>query len=265
MKSGNILRLSAAAAIMFLAACSKDSTSPSLIDNATLTTDIASSAGDAIALDVSTLAANEVAASLSQTAASASSIDATAAVTDSIAFSRSRTCFDETGTVIACVPLANVRMIVTHLSFDGTRSGSAANGATFAGTLHRVADDTLTRVFTSGTETSRIHSAVAAGSDTTSFSGPNVTRTHEASGIDSIEAVTFNLPRISNPWPVSGAIVRNVSVHATFTSATRTQTIDVQKRVEVDFPADAQGNVTLKIDNMTCNLNLVTHAVTGCQ
>jgi hypothetical protein len=33
----------------------------------------------------------------------------------------------------------------------------------------------------------------------------------------------------------------------------------------VDFPADAQGNVVLHVNDKTCNLNLVTHTVTGCQ
>jgi len=42
-------------------------------------------------------------------------------------------------------------------------------------------------------------------------------------------------------------------------------TRDFTKRIEVDFPADAQGNVVLKIDAKVCNLNLVTHAVTNCQ
>jgi hypothetical protein len=33
----------------------------------------------------------------------------------------------------------------------------------------------------------------------------------------------------------------------------------------VDYPADAQGNVVLHINDKTCNLNLTTHAVTNCQ
>jgi hypothetical protein len=49
-----------------------------------------------------------------------------------------------------------------------------------------------------------------------------------------------------------------------FVSPTQQATRDYTKRVEVDFPTDAQGNVVLKIDSQTCNLNLVTHTVTGC-
>ena len=35
------------------------------------------------------------------------------------------------------------------------------------------------------------------------------------------------------------------------------------KRVEVNFPPDGQGNVVLKIDTKTCNLNLVTTTVSA--
>jgi hypothetical protein len=266
MTTRNLMCLSAAAGLMLMAAaCSNDATSPkvttstSLIDQTTLTNDVASSAGDAIALDVSSVVGNETAANLSGSAG------APAATSDSVSYTRNRTCFDSTGTAIACRPLTDVREIVTVWSFTGVRSGTTQNGATFSGNISRAAVDTLFRNFTDTTETSRTHDGVVTGSDTVSFVGPDVTRTHDESAVDSVEAVTWNVPRYNNPFPISGKIVRNVSVHATFTSATKSQTTDVQKRVEVDFPADAQGNVVLKIDNKTCNLNLVTHHVSNCQ
>ena len=265
MKTTTLIRLSAAAGALLLAACSKDSTAPSsLINQATLTTDVASTAGDGIALDVTTLSGDETAAALPASTAAADRLDVTGAVSDSVAWSRSRTCLDSAGTGVPCIPLDSVRTIVTHISFYGSRSGVAENGATFSGVLSRVGDDTLTRNFTGTTETSRTHNGVAIGADTTTFKGPNVTRIHQSSGVDSVEAVTFDLPRSTNPWPVSGKIVRNVAVYVSVTSANKTQTTTITKRVEVDFPADAQGNVTLHIDNQTCNLNLVTHSVSNC-
>ena len=265
MKTTTLIRLSAAAGFLLMAACSNDTTSPSsLIDQATLTTDVASTAGDGIALDVVTLSGDESAAALPAATLPADRLALTGAVADSVSWSRTRTCFDAAGLAIACFPLDSVRTIATHASFYGTRSGTAENGATFAGMLSRVADDTLTRNFTGTTETSRTHNGVATGADTTTFNGPNVTRIHQSSGVDSVEAVTFDLPRSSNPWPVSGKIVRNVAVFVSVASAGKTQTTTVTRRVEVDFPADAQGNVTLHINNETCNLNLVTHAVTNC-
>ncbi len=55
-----------------------------------------------------------------------------------------------------------------------------------------------------------------------------------------------------------------MTLHVTVEGANRSGTRDVQRRAEVTFPADAQGNVVLTVNDLTCNLNLVTHAVTGC-
>jgi hypothetical protein len=49
------------------------------------------------------------------------------------------------------------------------------------------------------------------------------------------------------------------------TGANQTAERTVIRTVEVDFPPDAQGNVVLKVNDRTCNLNLFTHAVTNCQ
>jgi hypothetical protein len=45
----------------------------------------------------------------------------------------------------------------------------------------------------------------------------------------------------------------------------RTESREIVRKLQVDFPADAQGNVVLKINDKTCNLNLVTHVVSNCQ
>jgi hypothetical protein len=260
MKRRIVVQLAVAAGLLGLAACSESTSPASLVDQTTLTSDVASSAGDAIATDVFALTGNEISASLT------APIEAAPASVsgDSIIWTRSRTCFDSTGTSTPC-GTALVRKAVVHWSFAGFRNDTAANGAVFTGDVTRVADDTLFRNYTSGTETSRTHDGVAVGSDTSSFVGPNVTRTYEEAGSDSVDAVTFNLPRVTNPWPISGKIIRNVAVHATFKSASRSSTTDVVKRIEVDFPPDNQGNVVLKIDGKTCNLNLVNHHVSNCQ
>jgi hypothetical protein len=77
--------------------------------------------------------------------------------------------------------------------------------------------------------------------------------------------VTWNLPRANNPFPVSGSIVRVAAVHVVVTRANRTETRDVNRKITVTFPADAQGNVVLTVNDKTCNLNLVSHIVSGCQ
>jgi hypothetical protein len=263
MKSRTVVHLAAATGLLALAACS-ESTSPSasLVDQTTLTSDVASSSGDAIAADVNTISTNEAYAGFGAPVVQGSPT----AVNDSVSYSytRTRNCFDETGAGTTC-GTSLVRKAVVHVQFSWYRDNTAANGAVFTGAITRLADDTLFRNYTGATETSRTHDGVSSGSDTVSFVGPNVTRLYQESGNDSVEAVTYNLPRDTNPWPISGKIVRNVSVHATFTSATRSSTTDVTKRIEVDFPPDSQGNVVLRIDGKTCNLNLVTHHVSNCQ
>ena len=259
MKSRLVLHLATAAGLLALAACS-DSTSPSasLIDQTTLTTDMASSAGDAVAADVQGMGLAETAGGLATPVAMAP-----ASVTgDSLTWSFTKTCFDSTGTSTACGTAA-VRKVATHWTFAGFRDDTAENGAVFTGDVTRSAYDTLTRNFTGSTEVSRTHDGNSAGSDTSSFVGPNVTRTYAEAGTDSIDAVVFNLPRSQFRDPVSGTVVRNVSIHATFKSATRSDTTDVTKRVEVDFNGTIVA--TLKIDGKTCDLNLLTHRVSNCQ
>jgi hypothetical protein len=261
MQRNTALAVAAAAALLALAACGKDSTAPSsLVNDPQVTADVASSAGDAIATDVSTMIGDEVNVALP---APGMSFDLLGVRNDSITYVRTKTCYDVSNTVVAgCSPLSSVRSIVFHVTLDGTHTG-----VLFTGAVHRVRVWTLTRIFSNDVETARQHDGVGAAHDTTVFNNAatQVTRTHALTALDSADAVVFNLPRATNPWPASGMMVRRVAVHTTFESPTAQATKDYTKRIEVDFPADAQGNVVLKIDAKTCNLNLVTHAVTNCQ
>jgi hypothetical protein len=119
-----------------------------------------------------------------------------------------------------------------------------------------------------GTETSRTHNGFGASNDKTTFvgtkDGVTLTRVMTEVSNDSVQGVVFNLPHASNPWPVSGTIVRNTTGAIEVTLGDRTESRNFTRRVTVTFPADAQGNVTITINTRTCQLNLVTHAVTGC-
>ena len=154
-------------------------------------------------------------------------------------------------------------------SLNTTRNDTTTTtgGATiaFSGAVHRSATDTLKRNYTSGSETSRTHSGLQMSHDTTSFGNDSISRVHDEAAVDSIRGVTWDLPRLSNPFPISGSIVRTDTVHVIFTSPTRTQSKTEVKTVKITFPPiDAQGNVTLTIDGKSCNLNLVTHRVSNC-
>jgi hypothetical protein len=260
-----LVYLIATAGAVGLAAC-KESTSPSLFNDATVTNDVAASAGDAIAVNIETMTGSEGFAALPAPPA----FDV---MTPPVTV-RTKTCYDGSGTVVAgCAPLSSVRKIWTHATMDGSRSGSnsVTGGATstFTGAVHRVSDDTLTRVFNTATppvETSRVHSGLGTAHDTTSFTNGTVVRTHDETAVDSTVGVTFNLPRASNPYPVAGHITRVYTVNVTFHNGTTTSSKQVVKKITVTFSAAGGSTATLTIDNKTCTLNLAPpHAVTGCQ
>jgi hypothetical protein len=259
-----------AAVALGLAACeSTTSVLPTLLTDATVNADVATNSGDAMATAVKTMMDNEGAASLPYIGSNI----ANAVNEPTLSFSRSRTCYDANGVVVAnCIPLSSVRKIITHVEVNGSRSGTSSTeggtARTWSGAVHRVSNDTVVRTFNTAqppVETSRTHSDVTVGHDTTTFTEGNFSRSVSEATRDSVKAVKFNLPRSSNPWPVSGSIVRVDSVHATATRENKTETRDVVWTVQVDFPADAQGNVVLKINGKTCNLNLTTHVVSNCQ
>jgi hypothetical protein len=270
MRRLRTLPLLMAAGLVSLTACEKSSTSPTLFDTAQVTADVAASAGDAIATEITTIAGNEGAAALPAADAGTGALGSR-----DLAINRTRTCYDGTdiataAVVAGCSPLSSVLMIITHASVDGSRtfnsSVTGGSSVSFSGVVHRVLDDTLRRTFDTSqppVETSRSHSGFATVNDTSSYQGPIVTRSHTEAAYDSVVAVTWNLPRSTYPWPVSGMIVRSDTVHATFTNGTQSVTRDLEKRIVVTFTGDQ--NVTLTIDNQTCNLDLATHRVTNCQ
>jgi len=112
----------AGAAIGFVAC--KDTLTPSLISDAQLASNEASSAGDALASEVRLLDSNAVSAGLPSS--QPSSVSASAMAGDSFVVVRSRTCFDGTNAVIACTNIASVRKVVTHFSVNGSAAASSS-------------------------------------------------------------------------------------------------------------------------------------------
>ena len=248
----------------FVACGDPTSSNSALFDDTAVTQDVAASAGDAVALMLGTMVDNEVSAGADAPAAAAPG------VTSDINVVRTHTCYDASNAAVAnCVPFSSVRMIAVAATIKGTRTATGTNSAgqtvTWTGSVNRAAKDTTNRVFAGATETSRVHTAVGIGNDTTTFTDGLFTRRLAEFVRDSVKNVTFNLPRSSNPWPVSGSIVRHSTATVSISKADQSFSRDVNNRIEVVFPADAQGNVTLNINAKSCQLNLVTHAVTNCQ
>ena len=257
----------AALACIALVACESNSPSPSLVSDAVVTADVAASSGDAIRSSLDDMVANELFGGL------ANSQSASLANPSLVDASRTRTCYDANGAVVAgCSPMSSVRKIVVHAQFVGTRSGTreTTGGAsvTWSGAVHRIADDTLVRNFNTAqppAEVSRTHTNLIVTHDTTNFTDGTVTRNMTEAARDSVKQLTWNLPHSSNPWPVSGSIVRTDTIKVVATKDSKTESRELVRRIEVIFPADAQGNVVLKINDKTCSLNLVTRRVSNCQ
>ena len=258
------LAIAAVVAAAFVTGC--ESTDPSVFEDATVTADLAASAGEAMAASIAEMTANQMAAGMMV-------VDADAPAGNAITVQRSRTCYDAADAVVAnCSPLASVRKIVTNLTLNGTREGSrttnGGNEASWTGAVHRVMADTIRREFNTATppaEVSRTHAGITTGNDTTTFTEGDFTRKASESIRDTVKQVKFNLPRSSNPWPVSGSIVRVTTVKVTVAKGDRSESRDITRRITVTFPPDAQGNVVLTINETTCNLNLVTRRVTNCE
>lgn len=238
----------------------------SLFSDSTATLDVATTSGDALATSVETMTADE-AASLSF------DVIRSVAASNNATVNRTKTCYDASGVIVAgCSPISSVRKIVSLVTMDGTRGSSSAvtggTAASWSGAFHRVSNDTTVRTFSTAAspiELSRTHLDVIVGHDTTMFSEGTTTRNHVETSHDTVKGVTWNMPRSSNPFPVSGSIVRVDSVRVTIAKASETETRDRVHVVELDFPADAQGNVVLKVNAKTCSLNLVSHAVSNCK
>ncbi len=241
-----------AVAAAAITACS-DSTAPATDDvtDTSLATDLAASAGDAIATGVSDMIANEQFGGASADVA----MDATASGNDNLTRVRTRTCFDAAGNVVSCGQGLTASALI-ELQVDGSRTGE-----NFTAIVHRQARDSVSGI---GSEsTSRTHDGYGSSRDTATFTHDLTTRTAAIAASDSVLKLVFDLPHANNPWPVSGQIIRNVDATFTMTrGATKTRTIS--RRAVVTFPADAQGNVPIEVGTLSCTLNLVTHKVTGC-
>lgn len=254
----------AVAALAFVA-CESSTEADGLFDDSAVTLDVAATSGDAMAQMIETMTANDAAAG-----GSAELGTTPPAATTDVSVSGTRTCYDVNAAVMAgCTPFSSVRTIVTAVTASGSRTNSrtTTGGATITstGVVHRSASDTTHRIFSGASETSRVHNDVGQAHDTSTFTDGTLTRKIAETAADTVKSITFNLPRSSNPYPASGSIVRNDAVRVDISKEGRSVGRDVTRRVEVIFPADAQGNVVLKVNAKTCNLNLVTHAVTNCQ
>lgn len=254
-------RLSTIAVVAAFAACS-DANSPAVtaISDAQLQSDLTTASAEAISLDLAELVGSELFAGFSAPAASPGSVPG-------VTVQRSRTCYAGNVAQGACDANTTDSVVLT-VQMDGSfeRSNTTPHGSeAMSVALHRARSLTISGL--AGAETSRTHNGAGSGSDTTSFAGTSDStsrsRTLTTASTDSVQGIVFNLPHASNPWPVAGTIIRNVSGKLVRTGPNPVERT-FTRRIEVNFPADAQGNVTIRINAVTCSLNLTTRVVSNC-
>ena len=251
-----------AAFILALAGCGDRPTvvpDVPLVDEEALTRDVALSAADAFSYLIDNLRGHEEWVSRGPPYAVHATTDRSWIV------GRINECYDAAGARVSmCLPFASVRMFVTDGFMDGTRRSPSTSTVSWAGVLHHVINDTTARIFTGGTETARVHNGFESSHDTTVFVDSLHRRLAETT-VDSVKGLTFQLPHAPRALPVSGSIVRRVVGRVEITREGTSVTHDFTRRIEVTFPADADGSVVATIDGKACRLRLREFVPTGCQ
>lgn len=256
----------AAAATVALAACSDSTSAPAVIEtDADITADVASTSGDAMATDVQQMLSAEgfVGAALP----SGPAFDLFDVPPLSSNFTK--TCFDAQHVAQNQCDAQTTASIELTLAITGGFSNTRTTprgSESVTVVVHR--NRALTISGLAGTETFRLFDGNGSSNDTTTFSGTHndvtTTRVLSEASLDSAQGVRFDLPHNTHPWPTAGVLIRNVAGKAVVTRNDSTETRQFARRVTVTFPADAQGNVTITLNNKNCTLNLVTRAVANC-
>lgn len=273
-----VATLAATAAVVTLAACG-DATapaSPSLSD-AQIAADVAATAGDAIAGAVLDLGDDQTAAGLTASVADLSTTDAAAAVTGCPydAASQTHVCSrvterglevtrtyqfrDAAATPMQNYDAANTASIYFTHAADGTVTATTATGVTWTGATHRSGQRTVTGLL--GDETQRVWNGTGETHDTTDYAGTGGTRHYAGASTETTRDVVMALPRASFPYPQSGTITRTTQLTLTITG-TRDVTKTVSRTIVATFNGTAL--VPIRVNDVTCTLNLDTHKVTGC-
>jgi len=268
MRSPSFSRLLTAACLATaLAACSDSNAPAPAVSDKEATADLAISAGDAIATDVSLMIGGAfVGMSLGRTAGTAG---ATLAATNGCALGADgrHTCTATTENGLththsfAFYDAANAiqprfdETTTASINFQMTLSGTVTREHVTA-TISRERNITLSGL--AGAETQRTWNGTGSSSHNSTATGERGTRTYVTTSKDTTTNVVFALPRAENPWPTSGTIVHNMSSTATFDGA-RSGTRTVTRRALVTF--NGTSSVPLQVGDRSCTLNLETKSV----
>lgn len=269
--------------MLVFAACS-DSTSPAQISPADIDQAAVLSASDATAEDVNLLAASDMTMSggavadmigpglqLSRislaesgpsyswtfgdgcTRSPSGRFTCPAITNNGLTLNRDYAFYDANGTMQAAYNATTTASANFHVSVTGTHT--VDNGEDV---VNR--DRNLTVTGLAGAETFRIWNGTGTRDDHGSRTFGDVTRTYETSDNVTVSDVKVNLPRSSNPWPVSGSITRVISGTASVTRNGITRSFSVDRTVTITF--DGTQNAMVTVGNDTYTLDLTTGVAT---
>jgi hypothetical protein len=162
--------------------------------------------------------------------------------------------FDANGTTQSAYNRATTASINFIVADTGETSYSA-NGNTFSDTTYRLHNRTVSTLLG---DTVHTWNGTGTGSIHSTRTG-QITKVYTFASVDTASGIRFRQPRDINPYPLGGTLTRNYTVVRT-RQASDTTTHSTTRAVVVTFNGTA--NVPMTINGVSYSLNLDTHKVT---
>lgn len=148
--------------------------------------------------------------------------------------------------------------VIDSVNHRWTRTG-AFESAVKPGKMFSINEaDTGSMVVTHGAPVLHTWNGAGVVHDSSTYAVNNVTRVFSYVAADTVSSLTFTLPHSANPYPSSGSLSRNLTLHITAGGFDKT----VTRYAKVTF--EGSSIAVLQVGALTCSLDLVTGAVSGC-
>jgi hypothetical protein len=263
---------------LVIAACSSDSTSPVTITASDVNQAAVISASDATAEDVSIFSASDMTMSggavqnviggglmMSRTplgatpsyswtfggnctySASTGRFSCPPITDGGLTLNRDYAFFDANSTAQSAYDPSTTASANFHVNVAGVHVVTAG-----ADTVSR--DRSLTVSGLAGAETQRTWNGTGTRNDGGYRQDTDVKRNYHVNDNVTVSNVVVNLPRSSNPWPISGTITRQISGTASVSRAGVSKSFDVTRTVTITFNGTQYATVTVGTDTYTLDL-----------
>lgn len=259
------------------AACSADSMNPIQISADDVDQAAVISASDATAEDVSVMTASDMTMSggavASRTDGGLLLSRVPMANTPSYEWTFGGTCTFANGR-FTCPPISNGGLTLTrdYAFFDANQTAQSAYDAsttasanfhvlvtgvhtalTGADTVNRERNLTVSGL--AGAETSRTWNGTGTRTDGGYRQDATATRNYDTNDNVTVANVVVNLPRSSNPWPISGTITRQISGTAKVSRLGVSKSFSVDRTVTITFNGTQQAAVMVNGNSYTLDLS----------